>query len=60
MDALFLVIEALMKKERQGEIQFTTKTEVTLPLNANFFVFWNVTLFMIKLSVLLLSSLLYR
>jgi hypothetical protein len=54
------IVEALKKKERQGETQFTTKTEVTLPLNANFFVYWNLTLFIIKLRVVLLCSLLYR
>ncbi len=29
------IVEALNKKERQGESQFTTKTEVPPPLNAN-------------------------
>jgi hypothetical protein len=29
--------EALNRKERQGETQFTTKTEVPPPLNANVF-----------------------
>jgi hypothetical protein len=34
-------VEALKKKERQGETQFTTKTEVPPPLNANvFIIFW--------------------
>jgi hypothetical protein len=33
------IVEALKKKERQGETQFTTKTEVPLPLNANLFIF---------------------
>ncbi len=32
-------MKALKKKERQGETQFTTKTEVPLPLNANLFIF---------------------
>jgi hypothetical protein len=32
-------VEALKKKERQGETQFTTKTEVPPPLNANVFFF---------------------
>ncbi len=31
-------LEVLKKKERQGETQFTTNTEVPLTLNAN--VFW--------------------
>jgi hypothetical protein len=30
-------VEALKKKERQGETQFTTKTDVPPPLNANVF-----------------------
>jgi hypothetical protein len=51
-------VEALKKKERQGE--FTTKTEVPPPLNADIFIFLNLTLFMIKLRVLVLFSLLYR
>jgi hypothetical protein len=39
-------VEALKKKERQGETQFITKTEVPPPLNANaFFFFWNLALF---------------
>jgi hypothetical protein len=54
------VMEALKKKERQGETQFTTKTEVPPPLNATVFIFLNLTLFMIKLRVLALFSLLYR
>ncbi len=33
-------MEALKKKERQGETQFTTKTEVPPPLNANVFYFF--------------------
>jgi hypothetical protein len=33
-------VEALKKKERQGEIQFTTKTEVPPALNANVFYFF--------------------
>jgi hypothetical protein len=33
-------VEALKKKERQGETQFIhKKTEVPQPLNANFFIF---------------------
>jgi hypothetical protein len=36
------------------------KTEVCPPLNANVFIFLNLTLFMIKLRVLVLFSLLYR
>jgi hypothetical protein len=53
-------VEAPKKKERQGETQFTTKTEVLPPLNPNFFIFLNLTLFTIKLRVLVLFSLLYR
>jgi hypothetical protein len=30
-------VKALKKKERQGETQLTTKTEVPPPLNANVF-----------------------
>ncbi len=33
-------VEALKKKERQGETQFTTKTEVPPPLNASVFYFF--------------------
>jgi hypothetical protein len=33
-------VEALKEKERQGETQFTTKTEVSLPLNGMFFFFF--------------------
>jgi hypothetical protein len=33
-------MEVLKKKERQGEIQFSTKTEVRQPLNANVFYFF--------------------
>ncbi len=33
-------VEALKKKERQGETQFTTKTEVSPPLNASVFFFF--------------------
>jgi hypothetical protein len=33
-------VEALKKKERQGETEFTTKTEVPHPSNAKFFFFW--------------------
>jgi hypothetical protein len=54
------IVEALKKKERQGETQFTTKTEVTPPLNANVFYFLNLTLVMIKLRVLVLFSLFYK
>jgi hypothetical protein len=32
-------VEALKKKETQGETHFTTKTEVAPPLNANVFFF---------------------
>jgi hypothetical protein len=32
-------VEALKKKERQGEAHFTTKTEVPRPLNANVFLY---------------------
>jgi hypothetical protein len=53
-------VEELKKKERQGETQFTTKTKVPPTLNANVFYFFNLTLFMIKLRVLVLFSLLYR
>jgi hypothetical protein len=53
-------LEALKKKERQGETQFTTKTEVHAPLNANVFYFFDLTLFMIKFRALVLFSLLYR
>jgi len=34
------LIEAPKKEERQGETQFTTKTEVPLPLNASVFYFF--------------------
>jgi hypothetical protein len=35
------IVEALKKKERQGETQFTTETEVPPPfLNANVFYFF--------------------
>jgi hypothetical protein len=59
-------VETLGKMERQGETQFTTKTKVPPPLNANGFFFGvgffflNLTLFMIKLRVLALFSLFYR
>jgi hypothetical protein len=60
-------VEALKKKERQGDTQFTTKTLVPQPLNANVFLFFwvgssflDLTLFMIKLRVLVLCFLLYR
>jgi hypothetical protein len=33
-------VDALKKKERQGETQFTTKTEVPPPLNPNGFYFF--------------------
>ncbi len=33
-------VEALKKKERQGDAQFTTKTEVPPPLNADVFLFF--------------------
>jgi hypothetical protein len=33
-------VEALNKKERQGETQFATKTEVPPPLNVNVFYFF--------------------
>jgi hypothetical protein len=33
-------MEALKKKEIQGESQFTTKTEIPPPLNANVFYFF--------------------
>ncbi len=33
-------VEALKKKERQGETQFTTKTDVHTPLNPNVFYFF--------------------
>jgi hypothetical protein len=33
-------VEALKKKERQGDTQFTTETEVPPPLNANVFFFF--------------------
>jgi hypothetical protein len=51
-------VEALNKKERQGKIQFATKTQVPPPLNVNFIYFLNLTLFMIKLRVIVLFSLL--
>jgi hypothetical protein len=51
-----MTVEALKKKERHGETQFATKTEVPPPLNANVFL---ITL-LIKLTVLVLFSLLYR
>ncbi len=38
-------VEALKKKERHGETQFTTKTEVPPPLNANVFFFFGVSFF---------------
>jgi len=53
-------VEALKKKERQGETQFITKTEVPPPLNANFILFFESRLTMVKLRVLALFSLLYR
>jgi hypothetical protein len=33
-------VQALKKKERQDETQFTTKTEIPPPLNANGFFFF--------------------
>jgi hypothetical protein len=54
------IVEALKKKERQGETQFTTKTEVAPPLNANVFYFLNLTLVMNKLRLLVLFSLFYK
>jgi hypothetical protein len=33
-------LEALKKKDRQGETKFTTKTEVPPPLNVNIFYFF--------------------
>jgi hypothetical protein len=55
------IVDALKKKKgKTGETQFTTKTEVPLHLNANFYLFLNLTLFLIKLRVLVLFSLLYR
>jgi hypothetical protein len=50
----------LKKKEIQGETQFTTKTAVPHPWMLMFFIFLNLTLFMIKLKFLVLFSLLYR
>jgi len=54
-------LEALMKNERQDETQFTTKVDGFLsfipPLNANVLFcrfFWNLTLCMTKLRVLVL------
>jgi len=44
-------VEALKKKERQGEIQFITKIEVPPPLVLMFFIFLNLLL-MMKLRVL--------
>ncbi len=44
-------VEALKKKERQGEIQFITKLEVPPPLVLMFFIFLNLLL-MMKLRVL--------
>jgi hypothetical protein len=35
-----VTVEALKKNERQGETQFTTKTDVPPPLNANVFYFF--------------------
>jgi hypothetical protein len=40
MEIYAATVEALKKKERQGETQFTTKTEVPPPLNANVFDFF--------------------
>jgi hypothetical protein len=40
MEIYAATVEALKKKERQGETQFTTKTEVPPPLNANVFYFF--------------------
>jgi len=34
-------VEALKKKERQGDAQFATKTEVPPPLNADVFFFFS-------------------
>jgi hypothetical protein len=60
-------VEALKKKERQGETQFTTRTAVPPPVNSNVFLFFgevvflgNLTLFMIEVRFLVLFSLLYR
>jgi hypothetical protein len=51
-------VEVLKKKERQGETQFTTK--LRFPHLWMFFTFLNLTLFVIKLKVLVLFSLFYR
>ncbi len=40
MEIYAATVEALKKKERQGETQFTTKTEVPPPLNVNVFYFF--------------------
>jgi hypothetical protein len=51
-------MEALRKKERQGETQETIKMSFTSPLNANVLFcrfFLNLTLCMTKLGVLTLS-----
>jgi hypothetical protein len=53
-------MEALKKKERQGETQFTTKTEVPPPLNANVFYFFESHPVYDQLRVLVLFSLFYR
>jgi hypothetical protein len=50
----------LKKKERQGETQFTAKTAIPHPWMLMFFIFLNLTLFIIKLKVLVFFSLLYR
>ncbi len=42
-------VEALKKKERQDETEFTTKTEVPHPWMWMLFIFLNLTLVMIKL-----------
>ncbi len=57
------IVEALAylkKKERQGETQFTAKTAIPHPWMLMFFIFLNLTLFIIKLKVLVFFSLLYR
>jgi hypothetical protein len=54
------IVQALKKKERQGEIQFTTKLRPPHPWMRMFLIFLNLTLVMIKLRVLVLLSLLYR
>jgi hypothetical protein len=38
-------VEALVKKEGQGETQFTTKVEVPHPLNANFYFYFGSVFF---------------